>query len=41
MRKTDGWEVENGKLEKTTCSGIPFFGGAHKIGKDSEVSKVI
>jgi hypothetical protein len=41
MRSNDGWETEGGKLEKTTCSGIPFFGGAHKLGAGATVSRVV
>ncbi len=32
MTDKAGWVATGGKIEKSTCGGIPFYGGPSKMG---------
>jgi hypothetical protein len=40
FKEKGGWTSVGGKIEKSTCGGIPFWGGPSKIGQGTVVSKV-
>lgn len=40
MKDKANWVATGGKLEKSTCGGIPFFGGPSKIGQGSNLAKI-
>lgn len=41
MDNVGDWKVEGGKMEKTTCSGIDFYGGPNKMGSGTILSSII
>jgi hypothetical protein len=41
MKDKSGWVATGpGKIEKSTCGGVPFYGGPSKIGQGTVLSKV-
>lgn len=40
MNDVGGWEVEGGKMEKTTCSGLDFYGGPNKMGSGTKITRI-
>lgn len=40
MKDKGGWTATGGKIEKSTCAGIPFYGGPSKVGQGSNLQKV-
>lgn len=40
MKDKANWVATGGKLEKSTCGGIPFYGGPSKIGQGSNLAKI-
>ena len=37
IKDKGGWTATGGKIEKSTCAGIPFWGGPSKVGQGTVI----